>query len=76
MKTGRTDLTRPAVDWYTNRISAVLIWAAITFLLLLFRVGPVELLTAFAYSLTLAFVVLFASFLFGSDLIYRLLSST
>lgn len=59
------------VRWYRHQLAIVTILGAVVFLLIAFRIGPMEIVVSIGLSLSVVFILFFGSLLVGSDLVYR-----
>jgi hypothetical protein len=61
-------------DWYANVLGLLLLVGSVVFVLIAFRLGPVDTYVAVGLSLASLWAVLFVSLLTRSEFVYNLLS--
>lgn len=72
MATHSGSLGRSAVSWYTDKLNMLLWFGGGVLLLVMFGVGPTNVVVSLGFLLVVQFVVLFLSLLRGSDTVYSL----
>lgn len=68
-------LRRPVAEWYANMLGQLLLIGGVVFLLIAFRLGPMDVYVALGLGLALVWAVLFVSLLTRSELMYDFFSA-